>query len=263
MPTRRTPKVFHSNYRAPKPINWQLYRSLKPVLWLLVISAVIYFIGRLPVFRVEVVQVEGTDNQTIIDQLSTSKGQPIFSKAVRRNVDRLIAENLQIDELNCRRGIPDTLRCQVSLRVPAIVWRHGGKDWLVDQNGFVYGEKPVGQPIPVAIEDRGPTAVTLGTTVASSEIVSLYQKIHQQLTAKGLVVSNIFISESLYQVGVTLTSSTNPELPFAAKSPISVLMVTSYPVESQVATLVELLKTKQDQITERVDLRVPGYAYTK
>lgn len=262
MPIRRTPKVFQSNYRAPKTADGRRYRSLKPLLWLSVAVMAIYLFGRLPLFRIQTVQVDGTVDEQLTKELEAAKQYSIFSAAIRRNTERVLASNLQLDSLDCRRGLPNTLRCQATMRQPVLIWKQNGQEWLIDKDGFVYASKSSDVRVPV-VDDRGSKAVALRQTVASSDIVSFYNEVIRQLQANGLTVEQLFISESLYQVGANITGSTSPELPFPQKSPIAVLMTTSYPVESQVMALLEVLKTKNDQISERIDLRVPGYVYTK
>lgn len=262
MALRSTPKVFSSNYQPPASPAKGRYRSLKPLLWLAVIVGLIILVSRLPVFTITHVIVQGTDNPVIVTALEDFKGRSIFSQFIGLTVNEVRAKNIEIELLVCNRGIPDTIRCQVTMRQPALVWRHNNQGWLVDGKGFVFAADTGSQGL-VIIEDRGPTAVNIGQTVTSQELVAAYQSLLNGLTTEGYGVTTAYVTESLYQISVIVTGNTTPELAWTPPQPITVLFVTTYSLEAERQALRQIIIDKKATITERIDLRVPGYAYTK
>lgn len=262
MAIRRTPKVFNSSYRPPRPDTRQQYRSLKPLLVVFAVVVVILLLSRLPIFTIQHVMVEGTTNQTVINYLEKLNGQSIFSRLIGSTVNQIRANHLDINTIECKRGLPDTIRCQVLLRTPAIVWHHNNQRWLVDEQGYVYGPAGAEEGL-LLVEDRGPTGVAIGQIVASEEIVSQYQQLITDLRTDGYAVTTIFVTESLQQPSIIMTGNESPGFDWSPSAPITVLFVTTYSLESQRQALKEIIAQKKSSITERIDLRVPGYAYTK
>ena len=261
MAIRRTPKVFNSSYQPPRSAQPGQYRSLRPLIWLTIVVAAVILISRLPVFTIKEVLVQGIDDQSVTDKLTSVRGHSIFSPFINGTVEQVRAGNPHINNVDCRRGLPDTVRCTVTLRVPSLVWLHSGKTWLVDVDGFIYAEGSV-PDLPV-IEDRSPAVVATGETVASREVITQYRELRDGLVKDGFGLTGMFITESLYQVGAILTNNNQPEVNWAPKSPVTVLFVTTYSLESQRQALKEVLAQKKESITGRIDLRVPGYVYTK
>lgn len=262
MALRSTPKVFTSNYQPPTNPTKGRYRSLKPLIGVMVVSGLVVLMSRLPVFTIKEVNVQGTDDQAIIADLESIKGRSIFSQFITATAEQVKAKNIAIAELKCQRGIPDSIRCQVSMRQPALIWRQNNQGWLVDTSGFVYAGD-AGTPGLVTVEDRGPSEIKIGQTVTSQELVTSYQNLLKGLADDGYAVTTAFITESLYQVSVVVTGNGQPELAWTPPQPITVLFVTTYSLEAQRQALRQVVIDKKATITERVDLRVPGYAYTK
>lgn len=258
--TRRTPKVFNSRYAPKQKINWAQYRALWPLGLVLVVVVGFYILSQLPAFRVETIEISGPTTPMVVTALQKLKGDSLLSGSLQADVAH--AENSLpiLSALNCRRGIPATLKCSVTLRSPALFWLSGGKTYAVDQNGFVFGEQAATTG-SLVVEDRSSAAVRLGETVASAQAVKNYIVLFKSLSDSHLTTTELFVGDTLFQCGAVLTASTDSNVPFAAKSPISALFTFDRPINSQVATLVQILKDKHDAISDHVDLRVPGSAY--
>lgn len=262
IPIRRTPKVFNSNFQPARRFDWSQYRSLRPLFWVIGVLLAIFLIGRLPAFRVETIETIGDSSAQAAAALNDLKGQSLLSHSLTNNIDKIELSLPFINTLDCRRGIPGTLKCSVGLRKPSLVWKTGTDQFLVDQSGFVYATAPTSLPSGVAVvEDRSALPVKLGQVIASSQIISNFTTLAQLLNSSRLQFNELFVVDTLYQAGAQLTGSSDPNLPFANRTPISVLFTFENPLQGQVDTLVEVLKEKHDQITDHVDLRVPGYAY--
>lgn len=243
-------------------MDWSKYRSLKPLIWLLLAIIGIYVFFHLPYFSIKTVQVVGTSDADTHSKLESLKGMSIFSQEVGRRVEQIKNENLTIADLQCSRGVPDTLRCNVSNRQPSILWKQGDKIYLVENNGFIYGNK-VEDSSTLVIEDKTTEPLGLGKTVASSDIIKAYHDIYKELTDRGFIVANLYVADTLYQVGAVVSGNSAADVNWHPKTSINFLLVTSYPINTQADILLATVKSKSDKISERVDVRVPGYVYTK
>ncbi|HSX42171.1 MAG TPA: hypothetical protein VLE93_02375 [Candidatus Saccharimonadales bacterium] len=260
---RRTPKVFNASYRPPPArLDLSQYRKLWPLFCLLALVVAFYIVGQLPAFRVQTVELAGGGTPELVAALQKLKGDSLLSGTLFADVTRVKNSLPTLSQLNCRRGIPGTLKCAVTLRHATLYWKAGDKIMAVDADGFAYAAAtpPTGA---IIIEDRGGSAPHLGQTVASRQTVEKYVELFTALTSSHLTTSQLFIGDSLFQVGASLTASTDPTVPFAANSPISALFTLDQPATGQVATLIEILKAKHDAIHDHVDLRVPGSAYVQ
>ena len=107
----------------------------------------------------------------------------------------------------------------------------------------------------LVVEDTQRQPIKLGSIVASPEIISQYRRLVELLATKQLTTKTLLLSESLYQVTAIIERAGN--------NPIQGLFLLSGDALSQVEALSGVLATKGDSITERIDVRVPGYVYTK
>jgi len=254
--TARTPKIFGSSYQPPRPTKSlpKLGNSWKAIVFVLAVFIAIVMIGRLPIFRLRTVELLGDQNDAVAAQLAELKGQSIFSHAVTALIDQT-RNNVAVANFNCRRGIPNVLRCNLSMRAPAIVWQSGDAQYLVDQAGILYATKTADVPSTIIVNDLQKQPVKPGSTVASTELIKQYQDLVTQLAVKQLSVVNLQLSESLYQVTAVVN---RPD-----KSPIQILFLLSGDVPNQIESVSAVISQKGDSITQTVDARVPGYIYTK
>ncbi len=257
---RRTPKVFNSNYAPKAPFDWAQYRSVWPLGVLLLIVLAFYVTSQLPAFRVRTIDVTGQTIPELSTALGKLKGSSLLSSSLHTNITRIKNSLPALETLDCRRGIPGTLKCDAGLRSTALFWKSGGKTFAIDRNGFVFAEIAA-TPGSVAVEDKSAAPVRFGQVVASSVTIKNFIAVAKALEASHLQLASLYISDTLFQCGAIVTGSTDPSIPFAAKSPISVLFTFDQPIAGQVATLVQILKDKHEAIHDHVDLRVAGTAY--
>lgn len=262
---RRTPKVFNSSYRPkqPKTRDWQKYRALLPLGYVVVSGLVLWSIFRLPAFQIKNVIIDGDKPAAVQESLEGLKGTLIFSSHIETVRQKLLHDHLEVEDIVCRRGLPNTLRCQITLSQPVLVWKKGDAQYLVDQNGLLYANKSDSATNFPVVEDRSPIPATIGQVVASPQAVNNIQHLATALSSKGYQTQEFFITETLYQIGAVLTGVTPTGTPFPAKQPINVLFITTYSLDDQVKALSSIFKNNANQINEYVDLRVAGYAYYK
>ncbi len=247
-PVRRTPKVFGTSYRPPRSTTFDI-KPFRPILVVIIIFAAVILIPRIPLFTIRSVEVDGAGDPAVTMPLHQLAGQSLFSRKISTTVNHIEETDVTISQLNCRRGIPHSLHCQVNYRQPVILWKAENSYFSVDDSGLVFNQSP--SPIAglTIVEDQRSQHVVIDQIVISSGAIEAYKKLATLLQAKNITFNNLFISESLYQVGATLTDNR------------TALFVIHYPLDTQVNLLAQILQEKGGQIKERIDLRVPGYVY--
>jgi hypothetical protein len=264
--TSRVPKVFNSSYQPSKPKQpgkpFPLLHdpAFRPVVWVAVVVLVLVGITRLPVFQIKSVTLEGTDNEQLHQELQTFVGHSIFSRQISQAVERWTSDDRSLAALHCRRGLPNSLSCTAVTRLPALIWVRDGSEYLVDKEGLLYARKgPQPLDLPV-LEDRLPGAVELSTNIASGEVVEKIIRLSTLLQSRSIDVGGFFITDSLYQVGVSATAFNTADGTRVEKE-FTVLFTSTQPLQAQMRVLAALLDQQRANIAAQVDLRVPGYVY--
>ncbi|MDP3993121.1 MAG: hypothetical protein Q8Q05_02845 [bacterium] len=252
----RNPKLFGSSYVVPTSAGRQkgFDRSWRAIIIVIALAIVVLLLGRLPVWRLETIELLGDKNEAVASELNNLLGQSIFSSSISRLVDKTRV-NLNVSDFYCRRGLPATLRCTLSLRDAAIIWKTDVTSYQVDKQGVIFAAQIGQQGEQLVVVDTQKQPIKLGSVVASPEIINQYHRLVELLGAKQLTVKTLLLNESLYQVTAVID---RPD-----KSPIQGLFLLSGVINSQVEALAGVMATKGDSITERIDVRVAGYVYTK
>lgn len=257
--TGRTPKVFSSSYIPPKAKARKELR-LGPIFKVVVLAVIIFGVTRLPIFKVNSVSVQGTSNLDLTNDLNALKGSSIFSRKISSTIERWLREDGSIADLNCRKGLPSDLSCVVKPREPKLILKKNGQEYVLDGLGVVFATRAAEFNAPV-LEDRAAQEVKLGEEILSEQVVDQIIKLDDILKEAEIIVDRYLVEDSLYQLGAVVTSfKAGDEL--LSKS-IIVRFVSSESITSQTKTLQSLLKERGRSISERVDLRVPGYVYYK
>lgn len=252
----RNPKLFGSSYSAPKRAGNQphLDRFWRAVIILIMLVVAGWLFVRLPYWQIKTVELIGDKDTLIAGEVNGLVSQSIFSTSISR-LNKKIRTNLGVSSFDCSRGLPATLRCKLALRKAAMSWKSGDVLYSIDDRGIIFSTLPASQADLLLVEDTQNLPTSLGMVVASPEILNHYRQLVELLGAKGLVVKTLLLKESLYQVTAVIERS--------GKAPIQGLFLLSSDVKNQVETLATTLATAGESVTERIDVRVPGYVYTK
>lgn len=252
----RNPKLFGSSYVVPTTSGRQkgLDRSWRAIIIVVAFVVAVLLLGRLPVWRLKTIELLGDKNEVVASELNQLLGQSIFSPTISRYVDKT-RSNLSVGDFDCRRGLPATLRCTLTQRLAEIIWRTDATNYQVDKRGILFAAQSNEPNELLVIEDTQKQPVKLGSVVASPEIIKQYHRLVELLGAKQLTVKTLLLNESLYQVTAVIDRP--------GKSSIQGLFLLSGDINSQVEALAGVMAAKGDSITERIDLRVSGYVYTK
>lgn len=262
MNTRRTPKVFQSNFRPPT-ISKPSYRSLRPLLWLAVAMLVVFAVSRISIFPIKTIDITGQASEGVRNELEKLKGKGLLSREVKHRLGIIAQTTGELSALECSKGLPSTLKCSATARTPALAWKLGESYFEIDQRGQVYSKVSETQVRPVVIDRTPSSEPAMGTNILSTDLIAIYRDIPELLTKSGYTVDNLFVADSLYQIGAQVTGRKTESLDWLPGKPINFLFSTSYPISDQVQVINQLVDGKRDRITQSVDVRVPGYAYTK
>lgn len=254
--SRRTPKIFGSSYEVRQQENKQfsLNRSWRGIVIVVIIIVGVTMLGRLPIWRLTTVELKGDKDSIIATELDNLIGESIFSSAISRLIKRT-QKNVAVSDFVCRRGLPNILRCTLTLRQAEMIWKTDGVEYLMDKHGVLFAIKSTNLPELLIVEDSQKQPVSFGSVVASAEIINQYYRLAELLKNKQLKIQIFLLNESLYQITVIIER--------AGKNPIQGLFILSGDINTQVEALAAVLAAKGDSITERIDVRVPGYVYTK
>ncbi len=258
---QRTPKVFSSSYQVPNNSSGGFVLRFGPLAKLLVTLLALFLLSRLPVFRIKSVSVTGDTNDRLTENLAKLDGTTIFSSKIKRLSDQLINDDKSLATVSCRKGLPNSLTCNITRRQPALIWQSRDKLFLVDANGLLYQERTDDSFKGLTLVDQASQPVTIGLQVVSSEVISQIQKLNDLLTKSKIDVSRYYINDSVYQIGATVNSFMVDGQPVTKN--INILFVTTQPLEAQIKSLIALLNQKGKSINSQVDLRIPGYVYFK
>lgn len=264
----RTPKLFSA--RIPYQPSGEMNISLSQLVSLLTVLAILGLLATfnrwpfLQISEVELVtsgnyQGDETTRAALTGQLQALKGKSILSRELERTKRSLIGEYLAIEELSCQRGLPRTVRCRASYREPWLVMKRSQAQYWVDRQGIIFAPQLDTQLILPLVEDRTQLDLPeLGSQIIGDKLVGAILIASGKLKELNLTAEQFFIADTVYQFGAVI-----PYNPGPAPTKLTILLTSSYPLETQLTILQGLLKEKGSTITERVDLRVPGQVYFK
>lgn len=205
-------------------------------------------------FRVREVNIEG-ESALAREKLSLLSGRSIFSSAISQTAKELASQDLTISRVDCRRGLPSVLKCQINLRQAVFSYQQAGKTFLVDEQGLLFAEAPV-QSGAVIIVDTTTTGAKVAAQPLSHELIKTYQTIVGRLSEQGYQAKELRLGDTLYQVEVVTARPDREQL----------LIVKFNLVESlnqQLEIMVSTLKQRSSEINDYLDLRVAGVVYFK
>jgi len=252
----RNPKLFGSSYAPPPRTSNQPHvdKSWRAIIVVVVVVVMVILLGQLPLWQIKTIELIGDKSDPIAEEVNKLLGQSIFSPSVSRLIKKN-STDLAVSSFDCRRGLPATLRCRILIRSAEIIWKSGETSYLIDQRGVVFATQSIIQPELLVVEDTKHQPITLGMALASSEIIGQYRSLVGLLGTKGLITKTFLLNESLFQVTALIER--------AGQTPIQGLFLLSGDVDNQVEALAATLATEGGNITERIDVRVPGYVYSK
>jgi len=216
------------------------------------IGAIGWLIFASNIFVVRTITVIGTVTPEVQQEINTLQGKHILLYSTHGMEDRLRAAQSSIDMLSISKGLPDTLLITVTQRKPALQWKSGNDEYMVDSAGVLFRLTETAdsyKDLP-SVVDQGALPVTPGSQVTSPAFVSFVRELADQFTREFPIgIDHIAIGQSMF------------ELALHTDDGWYALFDTKRQVDPQLQALKDIIKHYHDAIHEYVDLRVSGKAF--
>ncbi|MGA2666506.1 MAG: FtsQ-type POTRA domain-containing protein [Patescibacteria group bacterium] len=244
----RNPKVFNLPFEPPK--KKRRVKLYKPILILILLGGIYYFIFQSPYFQIKNIIVDQNMPPQVTQYLAQYKGQNIFTFQPNAIRDNLLAKYPELVSINVARGIPDAIKVTFSQRSPVLVWQTGAQFYLVDALGTAYIEvsDPGGL---IVVKDNKSLLVKSEQQVVTDNFIKFVSSVKSKLDANGLPVDHFEINETTFQVDAAL------------KSGILIKFDITRSVDDQMSELTAFLKDHANEATQYIDLRVAGKVFYK
>ncbi len=228
-------------------------------LFILGILAVVVLFGLKQLFAIKQVRVVSTTRQ---DEIAQETKQIVAadwtaSNLLTFNPDRLTARLLAADPMiktaEVSENWPNGISVKVTLKQPSLGWTSGNQSYLLDRDGTVIGALPVGQPLPVVL-DNSNLPVQLGQRVTSTQFVGF--------------TGDVATAMARLKLGPTKLEIKDTTLDLYATTPAGYQLIfdTSRSSVDEIAdlqTILAALAVQKKQPAHYIDLRVVGKAYYK
>lgn len=255
----RHPKIF-TRTGSSAPVRKFSFSVIPRVIWLGL--AAVIFVGSLGwflffsrTFAIDDVQIVGSVNDNVRSDIEALRGQNLLRYTAGDMTNRLRGAQSSIRDLSISKGIPSTLRIEIALRDPAMLWQSGEHLYLIDPNGIVFQSDDILNvsrgKVPTVLDARQ-QPVIVGTRLVRTEFLSFVQELYERFPQRfPLTITQIEIGETT--LNLTAITSAGWRVQFD----------TTRPVDTQLDALAKVIERYHEEIREYIDLRVPGRAYIK
>jgi len=227
------------------------FRPLKNFLYLVVIIFVFYVVFFSSYFKIKSIEIDGVKSVEISDYLHrTLVGKNIVLFQTGSYLRDLVKEFPVLAEANIVRGLPNTIKVNVSERDQVLIWCNAAGCFNIDTYGYAYEkvEKPTDK---VVLIDDGNVEVKDGARVTTPQFIAFFLDAIKQLDASGIKVKEARISETTFKVA------------FVTQDGWQAIFDSSSSLVNQVSSVVQVVKDNRADLKEYVDVRVQGIAYIK
>lgn len=251
----RQPKIYATTPEQKTQHN--LGRFLLCGVLIIVFLLVGFFLFLSPIFKVKNIIIDGSLNEQVQDEINKLYGKNVLLFQPARTERELAKKQSSVAYLKIFKGLPDTLKIKVYVRVPKIVWQTQGKTYLIDGEGIVFegGEGAVaseeGNVLPV-VNDSKNASLVIGSSIVTKDFVQFILDLYKD-----------FETKTHTKISTTNISETTFYLEVVTEAGWRVYLSTTRVLSNQLEALVNVLNNYRDKIREYVDLRVEGRAYYK
>ncbi len=244
-------------YRPARTRPSLLRRLPWPVIGLVVVGSALAWVAfGSEQFLVRSVIVTGTVNEGVSHALEALKGKNILLLTTGGLERSLPKSQSSIASIHIVKGLPDTLRVNVTVRTPLVRWQTKDQTVLLDQGGVPFTLEP---PPPSSVTDSLPLVrdahdqpVTLGMPLVAPGFVQFVADLQRSFRDRiNLDLTNLSVGE------------TTRELEGITSSHLKLTFDTTRTLDPQLKTLAAVLATYGSNIHESIDLRVEGRAFYK
>ena len=227
--------------------------------WLAVVAVLAIILGGWYVFgsghfRITNVIISGSLNDSISKELESLKGKNIVMLSVRQFELQLPKRQSSLKALHIVKGFPDTLKIDVSVREPVLIWKSSDSKYYIDGDGVVFTldgtQTTVNDSTLATVNDTRNQSVDLGKQIVSKSFVAFISQLASSFHDKsGVSITGIGVGETTRFVDVSTDAN------------ITVKLDATRTLDPQLASLALILNQYRADIHQYVDLRVEGRAF--
>ena len=248
------PKIFRPPVEKNKESffkKWSKATKLVILLAILVLTFV-YLIFLAPWFKIKRIEIVGSPNDQIQNELDKLRGHNIFSFSSLSLEQKLISQNRNFSNIKIYRGIPDTVRVVFENRNPKLIWESSGSQYLVDSNAVLYKQLDLNDnSLLPKVVDSSNLAVKIPEQISSADFVEFVNSANSELKKSNFKIQHFEVAETTFQ----LTAVNEDQ--------IKIMLNVLEPLSEQMNALNKVYIANKNDIKEYVDLRVEGRVYYK
>jgi len=249
--TYRNPKIYNFSPKNDKNIEISP-KMIWGIVLLIIIVAIIWFFFYSNYFKIKNIETNGTYNnevKTLIDQFY-EKNILLFRPG--KIESDMIAKQSSIKNIEIKRGVPDTLKIDINVRTPVIIWKTGEKKYYLDDEGIVFELDSFDEASLNIVEDSQNIDVTPGTKIVTKNFIDFVNNISEKIKKDFEInIKSIKITETTFQIEIEKEDG------------IRIIFNTLGNPNNQIEALKKILEAKKDDIHEYIDLRIEGRVYYK
>lgn len=252
----RNPKIYTTT--SSNGQGFYLSKKAMGLIGILVLIGIfVWWVFGSSFFKVKEIIINGSLNPEVQSEIDSFKGKNILTFVLGNTEKQLAQKQSSIKEINILRGIPDTLKIDVTVRKPVLLWKSQDKTYLLDENGIAFLE---GEGVSVndqgiklfLVNDTSNMTVEPGKQIVTSEFVNFANDLARLAPEKVLLnIGEMRIAETTFNIEADTDQG------------FKIKLDTTRSVEPQLDVLKKIIDQYRDQIHEYVDLRVEGRVYYK
>lgn len=243
--------------KAERQSPWWSLRTLWIGVSLLAVLLLWLWLNFSPFWQIQtIIQPSGLSPE-LVTELERFQGTNLLKLPTATLEAKLLTLDSSLASVRLSKGLPRTLKLDIELRQPALIWRSGQTLYTLDRTGLAYRAAPaliedqlaLATELPaILVSDRRNLPVNLGQATVRSGFITFVNQLKSELSSRGIEVKAVEIDETTFSI-VVLTNQ-----------PYRLLFDTTRPLSAQLTTLGKILETRPE-IKEYLDLRVRGWVY--
>lgn len=244
----RVPKVFQPPRDEEKLILPRIFKILSIIVILFLGLIYLFFFS--PVFQIKNIEIVGSPNDGVRNQLDALKDTNIFSFHAQPLEQEIIAKNQNYLAVKVYRGLPDTIRVKFQDREARIIWTSQGQRYLVDKEAILFQKTEGISDLPIVVDKRN-LDVEIPTQIATANFIDFVKSANTEIGQSNLVIQEFEVNETTFQLEVVTDKG------------FKIIFNTLRPLSEQIDAFRTVYEKSQGQIKEYIDLRVEGWVYYK
>lgn len=239
------PKVFNP---IPEKEKKSLPKFVKIiVLVIIVLAALIYLLFFSPFFKITNVISEGIFLEDA--DLAQIKGQNIILLNTPKIKSAILAKNANFGDIQIIRGLPHTLKIKINPYQATMIWKTGGRQYLVNKEGLIFNEVQGETDLPI-VQDNKDLAVQIRQQVVSINFIEFIREVFVNFAGKaGFKIVYFEVNETIFQADALTDQGWLVKFD-TTRSP-----------DDQLEALKKFLAENKEGVHEYIDVRVEGKVF--